>query len=329
MRRGSGGCKLAVVPKILVTGSIAYDLLLTYDGSFADAIDPAALQSLSVAFVTPHFSRHFGGCGANIAWGLALLGQEPLLVSTVGTDGDPYVRLLRDRGISLRYVGRADDRMTATAIVASDAQERQITFYHPGADACGTWPDLSKERGITHAIVSPCDTSMMLPALRWCAGNGIPTLFDPGQQIGVLGNDDLLRGMKNSAGIIANAYEWDQIGGRLGLSPKEALETVPMVIVTEGEKGLTIHSRDGALRIAPCIPGRVVNPTGAGDALRAGFLTGLSHGWSIEQCGHLGAAMGSFAVEEEGTLLEHLDARAVWERAEETYGEVLPQIGAF
>ena len=124
--------------RILVTGSTAYDVMLGYSGSFADAIDPKTLDSLAVSFYSPHYKRHHGGTGANIAWNLKLLGSDPLLVSTVGTDGQDYLTLFQDRDIDVTHLEKRDDSVTATAIIGTDSSERQITFFHPGADAVGT-----------------------------------------------------------------------------------------------------------------------------------------------------------------------------------------------
>lgn len=319
--------------RILVTGSIAYDLLLTYDGSFPAAIDPAHLEELSVAFVTPHFARHHGGTGANIAWNLRLINQDPLLVGTVGRDGGEYLALLRERGVATDYVEKLDKHVTSTAIVATDDEEHQITFYHPGADSAGSWPDLNEEReSLVYAIISPRDVRVKLQALQWCQQYRVPYLFDPGQQVMAYGEDELRRAVAGSAGVIANAYEWGLLAEQMQATTDDVLEMTPFLVVTHSEQGLTIYERAGKERgagtifIPACKPDRLVNPTGAGDALRAGFLTGLAAGWTVEQAGRLGAAMGSFAVECEGTLMDSLDLNELLGRAEVTYGEVLPPL---
>ncbi len=313
--------------KILVTGSIAYDLLLHYEGSFPDSIDPQSLQSLSLAFVTPRFARHHGGTGANIAWNLKLLNQDPLLAGTVGNDGGAYLALLKERGIGTEYVQQVASHVTSTAIVATDNQEHQITFYHPGADAHGTWPDLADRREeLVCAIVSPRDAQAMEQAMQWCETYKLPYIFDPGQQVQSFGDQELMRAIQSSAGVITNAYEWSLLSARTSLSTDAILEHVPFLVITYGEQGLTIFTKKSPIVIPPCKPDRVVNPTGAGDALRAGFLTGLGAGWDLAQCGRLGASLASFVVEQEGTLLDHLDMNDVLSRAEVAYGEMLPEL---
>ncbi|MDP6561862.1 MAG: PfkB family carbohydrate kinase [Candidatus Peribacteraceae bacterium] len=313
--------------KILVNGSTAYDVLLGYDGSFADAIDPSALDALSVSFFAPHYARHHGGTGANIAWNLNLLGIDPMLVTTIGTDGGDYRTLLEDRGISVEHVEQLTSGATATAIIGTDSSERQITFFHPGADAHGSFPDLSEEReDISHAIISPRNAVLMMEGVRWCDKYKVPYLFDPGQQVIALSDDELRFGTEHSAGVIANEYEWGLISSRLNITEENALLKTQMVIVTQGESGVTCFCEEGALNIGPCTPDQVVNPTGAGDAFRAGLLAGMQADWSRIDTLRLGNALGSLAVEIEGTLIDHVDCDAVWSRAEIAYGEKLPNL---
>lgn len=310
--------------KILVTGSTAYDVLLGYDGSYSDAIDPSALDSLAVSFFSPHYARHHGGTAANIAWNLHLLGADPLTVSTVGSDGGEYKALLEERGIDSSYIEQLDDYVTATAIIGTDAGERQITFFHPGADAHGSFPDLNSERdGLSHAIISPRNAVLMMDAVRWCQKFAVPYLFDPGQQVIGLSDDELRLGIDGSFGLIANEYEWGLIAKRLNMNEENILSKTEHLIVTEGENGVTCFCKEGPHNIGPCKADKVINPTGAGDAFRAGLLYGLSNNWNTTDSLRLGNAMGSFAVEIEGTLLDRIDRDQVWSRCERTYGEKL------
>ncbi|MDO8648474.1 MAG: carbohydrate kinase family protein [Candidatus Peregrinibacteria bacterium] len=313
--------------RILVTGSIAYDLLLSYDGSFASAIDPKNIEALSLAFVTPHFAKHHGGTGANISWTLALLGQSPLLVGTVGNDGGTYTALLEERGVRTDHIEKLQDAATSTAILATDSAERQIIFYHPGADAKGTWPDLADDRDdLGYAIISPREVKMMIRGAEWCREFGVPYLFDPGQQLMALSTDELKRTAQAAAGVITNAYEWGLLSDRLRCSTDDFLEWTKYLIVTHSEEGLTLYTKGSTLVVPACKADRVVNPTGAGDALRAGLLTGLAAKWPLPIAARLGASVASFVVEQEGTLLDSLDLNAVLGRAEVTYGEMLPEL---
>ncbi|NOS67853.1 MAG: carbohydrate kinase family protein [Candidatus Peribacteraceae bacterium] len=314
--------------KILVTGSIAYDVLLQYAGSFKEAIKGTDLDGLSVSFFSPHYAKHHGGTGANISWNLRLLNQAPMLVGTVGSDGGEYVALMEERGISVTHIETLSKHVTATAIIGTDNAARQIAFFHPGADAHGTWPDLSDDReDIAWGIVSPRNGTLMVEAGQWLAAQKIPWIFDPGQLIIGLGKDELLTGMKTSDATVVNEYEWKLLSEKTGLTIESFLKISPTLIVTLGERGVAIHTRkEGLVEIPACKADKLVNPTGAGDALRAGFLTGLSKGWTLKQCGMLGASLASFVVEQEGTLIDFLDLNDVWSRAEGAYGEALPAL---
>lgn len=317
--------------RILITGSIAYDLLLSYEGSFADALKQKSIDRLSVSFFAPHLKRHHGGTGSNVAWNLRLLGGDPLLVGTVGTDGGSYCALMEERGIHTKYVERRADSITATAIIGTDNGERQIAFFHPGADALGTWPTaaLSDDRDdIAWAIVGARNPVLMMEAVRWCGKAGLPLLFDPAQQIIALSKDELRSAVALSRGVICNEYEWSVLSERTGMQAKDVLKTAEFLIVTLGDKGVELYENAKSKKqkeiIGACIPDQVVNPTGAGDTFRAGLLFGLEKKWNLIDCCRLGAAMGSKVVEIEGTLLEDLDVGDVQQRVRQTYGKDLP-----
>jgi len=311
--------------RVLITGSIAYDVLLGYEGSFVDAIDPKSLQNLSLSFFSPHFARHHGGTAANIAWNLKLLGGDPLIVGTVGSDGGEYKALLAERGIDVAHIEEQKNHVTATAIIGTDQGERQITFFHPGADAHGTWPVLEEERDdLVYGIVSARDTRMMTAGMLWCAQQKVPVFFDPGQQIIAFSVDELKRLTKMSAGVIVNDYEWSLLKDALKADEQTILSLTPVAIITHGEKGVTLLSKDGTVTLPSCKPDRVVDPTGAGDAFRGGLLFGLSRGWAMKSSIELGAAMGSKVIEQEGTLMDTLDRDEIRTRAERAYGKALP-----
>ena len=317
--------------KTLVTGSVAYDVVLSYDGSFVDAIDPEALENLSVSFFSPHFARHHGGTGANIAWNLRLLGGDPLLVSTVGSDGGEYLALLEERGVPTDFIEKKEDAVTATAIIGTDSSERQIAFFHPGADAVGDFgggrePLADFRDDIGYAIISPRNPVLMMEAVRWCDTYKVPFLFDPGQQVILFSDDELSFAVSRSAGVITNEYEWEMLCRKLACTEESLLEKTGMVIITRGENGATCFYEGGECAVSACKADQVVNPTGAGDAFRAGVLRGLLEGWEHQDCMRLGAAISSHVVEIEGTLLDAVDSEQVLLRAEATYGEPLPTL---
>ncbi|HRH92940.1 MAG TPA: carbohydrate kinase family protein [Candidatus Peribacteria bacterium] len=312
--------------RFLVHGSVAYDQLLGHDGSFVDGIDPKNLKSLSVGYVAQRYARHHGGTAANIAWNLRLLGHTPVVVGTVGNDGGPYLELLRERGVDTTYIQTLDDCLTATAIIATDNAAHQITFFYPGADAKGTLPSLADERDdVAYAIVAPRDASTMLAAARQSKKDGIPFLFDPGQQSLQFGRDEFRAAVAASNGLIVNAYEWALATARLEWNADKVVEECGLLVVTQGENGATLQSAKEIALVKACPPDRLVNPVGAGDAFRAGLLMGLAKKWSLTDSGRLGAVLGSLVVAQEGALLESLDVDDVRNKAQAAYGEELPK----
>jgi len=313
--------------KILVSGSIAYDLLLKHEGSFPEAIDPANLDTLSVVYVAEHFAKHHGGCAANVAWYLRMLGQESLMIGTVGSDGGPYLALLEERGIDTKHVEVLKTKMTATAIVATDNAEHQITFYHPGADAAGKFPDVADDReDIAYALISPRATRVMMEGVEWCRSHKVKYIFDPGQMVPALSEEELIHAIDKAAGVVVNAYEWALLSKRTAYSVDMVLEHAPFLVVTQAEEGVTVYGRKETIVIPACKADKVVNPTGAGDAFRAAFTTGLAAKWPLLHCARFGASLASFVVEQEGTMLDALDVEEVWARAQATYGEALPEL---
>ena len=315
--------------KFLVNGSIAFDLLLSHEGSFLSGIDAKNLDRLSVNYLAQGYKRHHGGVAANIGWNLALLGHEPLLLGAVGTDGSDYLRLLRSKGVDVSRVDTVKDAVTATAVIATDIDERQISFFHPGADALGTLPDFSAlnlKRDVVFGIMGPRNPMLMLQGAEMCAKHGIPYLFDPGQVVHAFGKDEFRRAVSGSAGLVVNEYEWGLASGKLGWKDADVVQASGMLIVTLGDKGIRFVTREEDLTIPACKPERIVNPTGAGDAARAAILIGLASNWTLRNIGRFAAILGCLLVEQEGTLLDSLDLKTVQKRATENYGELLPSL---
>jgi adenosine kinase len=312
--------------RFLVNGSIAYDLLLSHEGSFLSGIDAKNLDKLSVNYVAQGFVRHHGGTAANIGWNLALLGHTPKLVGAVGFDGAEYLELLKERGVDVAWVDQKKDVITATAVIATDNGERQISFFHPGADSLGGLPKLSDDRDdIAYAIISPRNPVLMIKGAAQCAKEKIPYLFDPGQLVHAFSKADFQTAVKESVGLVCNEYEWGIASKVLGWKEADVLRECGMLVVTQGEKGIHIATKKETLDIPAC-KAELVNPTGAGDAVRAGLLIGLAQKWSLLHTGRLAAILGALVVEQEGTLLESLDWDMVQERAVENYSEQLPKV---
>lgn len=310
--------------RFLVHGSIAYDLLLGHEGSFLSGIDAKNLEKLSVNYLAQTFVRHHGGTAANIGWNLALLGHQPILVGCVGHDGDSYLDLLKKKGVDVSLVERHPTLFTATAVISTDIDERQISFFHPGADGEGSIPDVSKTGDIAHAIISPRNPMLMIEGAADAAKRRIPYLFDPGQVVHAFGSDELQRAVQHSAGLIVNDYEWTLASKKLGWNERQIVESCGMLVITRGEAGLTFFTQGGETNIPVCRTKKLVNPTGAGDAARAGLLHGLGSGWKLQDAGRLAAVLGCLVVEQEGTLMDRLDIKEVQKRAQESYGDKLP-----
>ncbi len=309
----------------LVNGSIAFDLLLSHDGSFLTGIDAKNLEKLSVNYMAQGFKKHHGGTAANMAWNLALLGHTPKIVSAVGFDGKEYLELLHEKGADVAWVNQIPDAITATAVIATDDAERQISFFHPGADAFGTFPDLSDERDeLTYAIMGPRNPMLMLKGAEECKKQKIPYLFDPGQVVHAFGTDEFKHVIQGSAGLIVNDYEWGLASKKLGWKEKDVVSACGLLVITLGEKGLRLMTKTEDVTVPACKTDRFKNPTGAGDAVRAALLHGLGSEWSLTNMGRLAAVLGCLVVEEEGTLLPALDQATIQERAMEAYGEALP-----
>ncbi len=311
--------------RFLVNGSVAYDLLLTHDGSFVDALDPKHLDRLSVNYLAHGFARHHGGTATNIAWNLALLGEKPSIVSAVGTDGTEFVKMLKDRGVDVSMIESKQEAVTAMAVIATDSGERQISFFHPGADAFGSFPDVTEDRDeLAFAIMSPRNPMLMLKGAQECARLKIPYVFDPGQVVHAFGQSDFRLAVEGSAGLIVNEYEWQLASDKLGWDEAEVVSQCGMLIVTLGDKGLRIVTPKERVEVKACPPEKLINPTGAGDAARAGLLLGLARQWPLKSAAELGAIMGSLVCEQAGTLLDSLDLDEVNAKALATYGAKLP-----
>ena len=299
--------------KILITGSVAYDLLLNYDGSFAEHIKDADLDHLGLTYVTSHFAKHHGGTAANIARGIKQLGGDPLPVASVGNDADDYFTLLEREGVDTSLFQKFEEDVCPTAILSTDSNEQQIIFYHPGADRLGDWPDVDPT-DIAYGIASPREERFMFDCLRFCKENSIPAFFDPGQRIFSMTDDDFERGIDLATGMIANTFEWGVISDRLNTSAADLMKELDTLIITRGDEGVSIHTQDGEVHVPGYKAEKVLNPTGAGDAFRAGLLFALTEGKSMEEAAALGNAMGSLCVEEEQPVIQGFERTKLEER---------------
>lgn len=311
--------------KIFVSGSIAYDFIMNYEGNFAEAILKDHIEDLNIAFVARNKKRHFGGCGGNICYNLSLLGCELILYGVAGRDFNEYGKWLEKNNINTDFVGIDPDEFTATAYLLTDKRENQITMFSPGAMESRNYEiklDASVLEKIGIAILSPdiCERTIKLG--RLFIENKIPYIFDPGQMTPAFKRADLKCLLDNAKIIIGNSYEMKLIADKLSVSFNELFNLSEIFVETLGENGVNYYLHGKKTHINAAKPDRVEDPTGCGDAFRAGFLYGYFKGLDIEKCCKEGAVAASFAIEKTGTQSHRLNMDDFSFRLHENYNEM-------
>ena len=281
----------------LICGSLAFDTIATFPGRFAQQILPEQLHILNVSFLVPTLRREFGGCAGNIAYSLSQLGGDPLVMATVGSDGEEYKRRIESWGASSEYVLAVPDTHTAQAIIITDTDNNQITAFHPGAMQSAHLNRVPSDRGIKVGIVAPDGRDAMLQHAQQMAEAKIPFIFDPGQQLPMFDGPELKRFIDQATWLAVNDYEGRMLCERTG----ETLESLSRsslrgVVVTLGDAGCDVWQGGKRVRIAGEAASAVVDPTGCGDAFRAALLFGIDRGWSFEQSAALGNRVGARKV---------------------------------
>ena len=308
---------------ILISGSLAYDRIMDFPGKFEDHILPEKIHILNVCFTVNGLSEKFGGTAGNIAYSLSLLGERPIILATAGKDFSQYEAWLKEHGLPLNGIRYIPEELTAGAYITTDLADNQITGFNPGAmkypsryELDGTDPEK------TLAIISPGNLEDMLTYSRRYQKLGIPYIFDPGQQIPIMPDDQLVEMMKGAEILISNDYELEMIIKATGLEKNEILEHVQAVITTLGESGSVVSSREGEEEIPVAKADQVTDPTGAGDAYRSGLLKGLAMGKDLLDAAMMGATCASFAVEIAGTQEHRFTRDQFWERHKKNFGWV-------
>lgn len=284
----------------LVCGSIAYDNIMVFHDRFKNHILPEQIHILNVAFLVPEMRREFGGCAGNIAYNLKLLGGEPLIMATVGDDAGPYLDRLDRLGLPRTHVRHVEGSFTAQAFITTDLDDNQITAFHPGAMSYSHQNRVADTRGVTLAIVAPDGRDGMLRHASDLAAAGIPFVFDPGQGLPMFSGDELLHFLDLANYACFNDYEAKLACDRTGLALEDLAGKLEALVVTRGAEGSHIYT--GGRRVdIPCVAAKdVVDPTGCGDAYRAGLLYGIAEGWDWEKTGRLAAVMGALKVAHRG-----------------------------
>lgn len=299
---------------VLVCGSIAFDTIMNFQGSFAKQILPEQLHILNLSFLVHEMRKDYGGCAGNIAYGLKLLGGQPVPMATVGQDGQEYLARLDALGIDRRHVLQVPQSYTAQAMIMTDMDNNQITAFHPGAMAMAHQNVIEQvPEGVQLAIISPDGREAMLEHASQLTALGVPWVFDPGQALGMFSAEELRHCIARASWVTVNDYEGQMLVERTGLSFREIAAQVKALVVTLGAQGCDIWIGDDKQRIAAVQVQNPADPTGCGDAWRAALLYGLERGWSLPQCARLGNAVAARKVMAHGPqnyTLEGLDPAA-------------------
>jgi len=307
----------------LICGSIAYDNIMSFDESFKSHILPEQIHILNVAFLVPKMRRDFGGCALNIAYNLKLLGEDPLPMGTAGKDFGSYEVWLKEWGIRQDCIRVLEETFTAQAFIITDIDDNQITAFHPGAMSYSQHNKVSDAQEVTLGIISPDGRDGMIQHAEEFALAEIPFVFDPGQGLPMFDGSELRRFVEKANWVTVNHYEWELLKERTGWDVNDFKDNLQALIVTQGGEGSTIYTSENDYQIPVVIPGAVCDPTGCGDAYRAGLLYGLLHGYDWLTSGCIASLMGAIKIESHGTQNHHFEFEEFKRRFEASFGHAL------
>ncbi|MBM3367354.1 MAG: carbohydrate kinase family protein [Betaproteobacteria bacterium] len=285
---------------ILVTGSIAYDTIMMFQDRFKNHLLPDQLHILNVCFIAPQMRREFGGTAGNIGYNLKLLGEAPLVMATVGEDIQPYLCRFQTLGIDAAHLKKIAGQFTAQAFITTDLDDNQITAFHPGAMNHAHENHVTGALGAKLAIIGPDGKEGMLQHARECAASGVPFLFDPGQGLPMFSKEELEDMVRLADYLAVNDYEGRMLEEKTGRSLESIAKDLKALIATRGANGSVIHAGGKRFEIPVVAADALLDPTGCGDAYRAGLLYGISHGWDWERTGRLASVMGSIKIAHRG-----------------------------
>jgi len=309
---------------ILISGSLAYDKIMNFPGYFRDSFVADKIHNINVSFLVEGLKESFGGTAGNIAYNLALLNEKPTILAAAGNDFGKYKNWLSSNNIDVSKIKIINNELTAFANIMTDNGDNQIAAFYPGAMKYTT-EDATRDaiKNTRIAIISPGNMDDMLNLTKLYAQEKIPYIFDPGQQIPALSADALRNGIKGAKIFISNDYELNLVIKKTGLSKDEIQNNVEIFITTLGEKGSSIKTNDKIYNIPPTKIERVIDPTGAGDAYRAGFIKGLIEDWPLEKTGHFAGVVASYAIEKQGTQEHKFTIQDIQKRYENNFNETL------
>ena len=291
----------------LICGSLAYDTIMVFQDQFKNHILPDKVHILNVSFLVPRMRREFGGCAGNIAYNLNLLGGNPIPMATVGQDFGPYREHFEACGINMTHIKELPELFTAQAFITTDLDDNQITAFHPGAMMRSHENHVGDVDGVTFGIVGPDGREAMIQHSHDFAERGIPFIFDPGQAMPLFNGEEFRHFIEQASYVTVNDYESNLLQERTGWSADEIAAKVQAYIVTRGPSGSLIHAGKDTFVIPPAHERRVTDPTGCGDAYRAGLIFGIQNEYDWPTVGRMASLMGALKVEHPGTQNQRFD----------------------
>jgi adenosine kinase len=309
---------------ILLTGSIAFDYLMTFPGYFREHILPDELDRISLSFLVDSMIRRRGGIAANIGVTLAQLGERPAVMATVGEDFGEYRAWLDAQGVDTTYIRAIDGLFTASFFVTTDRSNAQIATFYSGGMAKASTLRLADLPSLPKLVmISANDPGAMAGYVRECHDLGLAYIYDPSQQVVRLDAEALVAGVTGSLAVFGNDYEFRLIEEKTGLSPEQIDARSGFVVITRGERGVDILADGRRLHVAAVAPRTIADPTGVGDAFRGGFLKAFVHDQTLETCGRVGALAATYCLEHPGSQGHTFDLRTFASRYREVYGQAL------
>lgn len=306
----------------LISGSIAYDNILSYAGRFSDHLIAESLDHINLTFVTESMTRNYGGCAANIAYALKMLGGDPVVVGAVGTDGNDYLYRFEELGIKTS-IAKFNDCYTAQCFVTTDTTGSQLATFNPGAMQRADEAQFPEKETIELALVGPDGKAAMIKRMDECAKHGIPVLFDIGQGVSLFDGEEIRELIAKTTYMAASAYEIELIERKTGWRPKDVAAHVKALVVTLGEDGSCVYTDGEIYEVPASHVDNAVDPVGAGDAYRGGLLYGLSQGWDWVKCLRLASCVAAFKVQTKGAQNYKFTKDELKARYEASYGEAL------
>jgi adenosine kinase len=310
--------------KLIVTGSIAFDYLMSFPGKFTEHFLPEHMHRVSLSFLVDSMDKRRGGCGPNIAYTIALLGERPYLMATAGQDFADYKAWMDAVDIDTTLVKVIDGKFCASFFCSTDLHSNQIASFYTGAMANAGELSMRTVPGIADAIViiSPNDPGSMVQYAEECAAMGVKYIWDPGQQCARMEGSQLASGVTGAFMVIVNDYELELLRQKTGMGEQDILAHAPLLVVTKGEKGCTIFTKDGVEDVPAVPPHRIEDPTGVGDAFRGGFMKGLAMGAPYGVCARLGSVAATYALEHLGGTSHAYTWKEFTARYEQHFGKL-------